>query len=273
MALHTFSLGSLVKTALRQYGKPNVPENWPYAYGFLGMGGYTLTDSSRIPVLNNKIIKHFYFHEIGCDTPGQFAFYMDEALNLIMPYYDQLYQCEYLKAANLVGVSYEELVKELYGETGKRDTTGTTGGTATTASEDSTYVDGQIDTDGTVSGTNSSTGRFLDTPQTQIQLLDDGFLTSAQKNEGTTSETTDNTQTGHTTTTAHGNTETTSSGTNEENQTTSKDGNRTEERSYFMSDPKNVQVLYNLGRALLNIDEQVVTSKEIHECFWWEYDY
>ena len=273
MALHTFSLGSLIKTALRQYGKADVPENWPYAYGFLGMGGYTLTDSARIPVLNNKIIKHFYFHEIGCDTPGQFAFYMDEALNLIMPYYDQLYQCEYLKAANMVGVSYEELVRELYGETGKRDTTGTTGGTATSTSEDSTYVDGQTDTDGTVSGTSGSTNKFADTPQGSIQNLNDGFMTNYTVADGSTSETTDSTVTGHTTTTANGETMTTSSGTNEEMQTTSKDGNRTEERSYFMSDPKNVQVLYNLGRALLNIDEQVVTSKEIHECFWWEYDY
>ena len=273
MALHTFSLGSLVKTALRRYGKADTPENWPYAYGFLGMGGYTLTDSSRIPVLNDKIIRHFYFHEIGCDTPGQFAFYMDEALNLIMPYYDQLYQCEYLKAANMVGVSYEELVKGLYGETGKRDTTGTTGGTATSTSEDSTYVDGQTDTDGTVTGTSGSTNKFADTPQGSISNLDDGFMTNYTGADGNTSETTDSTVTGRTTTTADGKTTTTSSGTDEENQTTSKDGNRTEERSYFMSDPKNAQVLYNLGRALLNIDEQIVTSKEIHECFWWEYDY
>ena len=273
MALHTFSLGSLIKTALRQYGKPDVPENWPYAYGFLGMGGYTLTDASRIPVLNNKIIKHFYFHEIGCDTPGQFAFYLDEALNLIMPYYDQLYQCEYLKAANLLGVSYEDLYKELYGETGKRDTNATTGGTATTTSEDSTYVDGQTDTDGTVTGTSGSTNKFADTPQGSIQNLNDGFMTNYTVADGNTSETTDNTVTGHTTTTADGKTTTTSSGTNDENQTTSKDSNRTYERSYFMSDPKNAQVMYNLGRALLNIDEQVVTSKEIHECFWWEYDY
>lgn len=261
MALHTFSLGSLVATACRKYGHTPDQANWADAYAFLGMGGYRLTDASRVPVLNDKIIKHYWFHEIGCDTPGQFAFFMDEALNLIMPYYDQLYQCEYLKTANLLGVSTEELFKEIYGETGSRDTNSSSTGKATSESTDHSVVDGSN------TETVNTTDRALDTPMGAITNLDDGYLTSGAKGDRTTDSTVGNTSdtTGSTTSTQD------TSATDAEK--TAKDANRTYERTVFTSNPHNALVLYNLGRELLNLDEQVVTSKELHACFWTLYDY
>lgn len=261
MALHTFTLGGIVKQVCDRYGVDAAQANWPKAYSFIGLGGYTLTDASRIQVLNDKIIKHYWFHEIGCDTPGQFAFFMDEAMNLIMPYYDKLYQCEYLKAANLLGVSVDDVYKEMYGETGTRATKATSEGSANTSSTDHTAVDGSN------TETVNSTDRSLDTPMGAITNLDDGYLTAGAKGDRTTDSTVGNTSDSTGTSTS---TQTTSATDNED---TAKDGTRTYERTSFTSDPKNAAVLYNLGRELLNLDEQVVTSKELHACFWTLYDY
>lgn len=49
------------------------------------------------PVLCQKIIDHYYFYEIGSETPDRFKFYINEHLRLIMPYYNQLYSSELLK--------------------------------------------------------------------------------------------------------------------------------------------------------------------------------
>lgn len=47
--------------------------------------------------LNQKIIDHFYFREIGSETPDRFNFYLERKMNEIMPYYNQLYESEMLK--------------------------------------------------------------------------------------------------------------------------------------------------------------------------------
>ena len=46
-------------------------------------------------VFEKLFIKHFYFREIGFDTPERFKHKLEAKLNLIMPYYSQLYQTEW----------------------------------------------------------------------------------------------------------------------------------------------------------------------------------
>lgn len=41
--------------------------------------------------LNNKIIRHFYFKEIGFETVGRFKYELKTLLNEIMPYYNKIY--------------------------------------------------------------------------------------------------------------------------------------------------------------------------------------
>lgn len=43
------------------------------------------------PILEEKILKHYYMWEIGLETIGLWKFYLDMRLNEIMPYYNQLY--------------------------------------------------------------------------------------------------------------------------------------------------------------------------------------
>lgn len=44
--------------------------------------------------LCDKIIRHYWFNEIGQETPDRFKHYLNEQLALIMPYYNQLYKSE-----------------------------------------------------------------------------------------------------------------------------------------------------------------------------------
>lgn len=53
---------------------------------------YPIYDASYKPVLETKIINHFYFREIGAETAAQFKFMLARTLNEIMPAYNQLYE-------------------------------------------------------------------------------------------------------------------------------------------------------------------------------------
>jgi hypothetical protein len=52
---------------------------------------YPIFDENYRPVLESKIINHFYFREIGLETVGQWKWFLKEKLNLIMPYYNKFY--------------------------------------------------------------------------------------------------------------------------------------------------------------------------------------
>lgn len=51
--------------------------------------------------LCSKILRHYWFYEIGMSTPDKFKFYLNEQLAMIMPYYNQLYESELLKVVPL----------------------------------------------------------------------------------------------------------------------------------------------------------------------------
>lgn len=44
------------------------------------------------PALEKKILMHYFNKEIGFETVGLWKFYLEERLNLIMPYYNELYK-------------------------------------------------------------------------------------------------------------------------------------------------------------------------------------
>lgn len=96
--------------------------------------GITIFDdtwSTFIPehkeTLCNKIIRYYYFNNIGCETPDRFVHYLNESLSRMMPYYNQLYQSELIKIDPMLnhsivqnGRSIENLLKTM-----KTDTTST----------------------------------------------------------------------------------------------------------------------------------------------------
>lgn len=81
----------------------NVQSTVPYSktirythdtYSKIGLNEYPIFDESYRNTLNDKIIDHFYFREIGFETVAQFAWFMRRTMNEIMPYYNKLYETE-----------------------------------------------------------------------------------------------------------------------------------------------------------------------------------
>lgn len=70
----------------------------------LDLDSYPIFDEEYRPYLNRKIIDHFYFREIGQETPDRFNFFLGRTMREIMPYYNKLYESELM--------SYDPLATE-----------------------------------------------------------------------------------------------------------------------------------------------------------------
>lgn len=74
-AVFTVELGSLVEN------------------GFdLGLDKYPIFDEEYRSGLNAKITEHYWFREIGMETPQLFKRFLNRRMNEIMPFYNQLYE-------------------------------------------------------------------------------------------------------------------------------------------------------------------------------------
>ena len=58
---------------------------------------YPIFDETYRPVLEKKILKHYYTREICAETVGLWKHFLDARLNDIMPYYNKLYESELLQ--------------------------------------------------------------------------------------------------------------------------------------------------------------------------------
>lgn len=58
---------------------------------------FPIYDESYRKVLCKKILKHYYMREIGAETVGLWTMWLNERMELIMPYYNQLYESALLK--------------------------------------------------------------------------------------------------------------------------------------------------------------------------------
>lgn len=77
----------------------------------LGLKEYPIFDESYRNVLNNKILQHFRFREIGFETAELFKYYLNVKMNEIMPYYNQLYKSELIEFNPLYNTELEETYK------------------------------------------------------------------------------------------------------------------------------------------------------------------
>jgi len=90
---------------------------------------YPIFDEAYRTTLETNIVNHYYFREIGFETIAQFKFFLKARMNVIMPYYNQLYQTEGLITKddyniNLNSVeSHTRTVDHSSNETSHSDTT------------------------------------------------------------------------------------------------------------------------------------------------------
>lgn len=136
-------------------------------------------DNYKIP-LEKKIIRHFYLREIGFETLGLWKLKLNDKLNEIMPYYNQLYESELLKFNPLIDVDIK-----------------TTSNTADAGSTDFS----QTDTKNT-SETETKKDTFSSAEHSAFKLTKSGTAsgesTSEDKNDGTLTNSSSSTNSGST---------------------------------------------------------------------------
>ena len=82
---------------------------WVIENGYdLQLNEYPIFDENYRQKLNQKIINHYYFREIGFETVGLFRFYLKQTMNEIMPYYNQLYESALLEIDPLNTINFTE---------------------------------------------------------------------------------------------------------------------------------------------------------------------
>lgn len=153
---------------------------------------YPIFDVNYKPVLETKILKHYYTREIGEETVGLWKLRLNARMNEIMPYYNKLYQTELLKFDPLEDTNLKttsnRTIDRKENESGNSIThLGTTSSLDTVGKDASA---GNFAESGDNSRTENTTdnlahedtNRFWDTPQNGLQPLTDAtYLTDARK--------------------------------------------------------------------------------------------
>lgn len=171
-------------------------------------------DDYKIP-LEKKIIRHFYLREIGFETLGIWKLKLNDKLNEIMPYFNQLYESELLKFNPLIDVDVKTTSNTAdkgntdFSQTDTKNTSDTetkkdvfsstehsafdsskSGSTSGQSSSDSTN-DGTVTDTSTSSKTYDDNDDYSDTPQGTVGNLNNlTYLTNARHKHGDSSDTT-----------------------------------------------------------------------------------
>lgn len=147
---------------LKQLKENNVP-----LFNF----NYPIFNEEYRPILEDKIIRHFYFREIGFETIGRFLFELETKLNEIMPFYNKMYESTLLEFDPLL--NYQ--VKETY----EKMNVGNTQGNANS---------------NTTGSLNEKTNQlFSDTPQGRVDFNTSSHVTTMSQDVNTSSTSNDST--------------------------------------------------------------------------------
>lgn len=79
------------------------------------MTNYPIFDENYRETLNNNILHHYYENEIGFETAPLFRFYLNQKLNEIMPYYNELYKVQKKLIDDKLLLNNVNLTEELKG--------------------------------------------------------------------------------------------------------------------------------------------------------------
>lgn len=205
----------------------------------LGLKDYPIFDESYREQLNNKIIQHYYFREIGFETEALFKNRLNQKMNEIMPYYNQMYESSKLKIDPLSTIDLEEVFSRKSKTTGEgtSSTSGTGNNTNNFNSTDATDY-GKI-------------SKFSDIAQAQTtpnEILNDKYLTSATVDDGQDKNTNTGTNTSQT--------ESTTSGTSTDKRNLDEDTTLTRKGNNGTASESELLNMYR--ETFLNIDMMII---------------
>lgn len=231
MSRYTTELRYPIEQRLNYLKLEHVEENWPQVYDFLGLSDYPIYDEAHRRELNDKIIRRYYFREIGFETWNQFKWHLRSHMHEVMPYFNELYET--------VGLIKDPLsTRDMsFDETGNRSRN----------FSESRHNESTSHTDTNSTGTTSDKNVFQDTPMngldtSAVQSMD--YATNVTFDDGST--------------TTEGESDVTGSG---DATTTSDEGEShgLSHREHGYDRPQ-AETLLTYRKAILNIDLEVVES-------------
>ena len=250
MAEYTIELGKLITLAGFDIGLNDYP-----LPEFLKSAG---DRESWRKALNQKILNHYQFNEICCLPPDRFKVLLNNTMNEIMPYYNNLYEAMNVKWEFFTGGTRTAIVKG--DATDDRTVTRTGTDTLAHTGNDTTTSEGKhTDTD-----TNYNLGVASDTPGQMLNIENDiannTYASSATKSKGNSQHSGNNSNTD---TTDYNSTDTTTHNTTDKDKNLHNDNkNRTvnglNNRSY-------AELFKEYSESIRNLDLEVIN--ELKDCF------
>lgn len=108
---------------------------------------YEIDDAAWKEKLERDIVNHYYFYEIGSETPDRFKHQFMSKMLEIMPYYNKLHNSEVMITDPLVNRKLSEIITEIESSTTVNDNSKTQGITSESTTQDkgsdSTITDGE----------------------------------------------------------------------------------------------------------------------------------
>ena len=146
---------------------------------------YPIYEAEHKPVLEKKILKHYYTREIGAETAGLWKLWLNDTLNLVMPKYNKLYELEALTLnKDLQNIDVETVTEREDDFTRTDNLTDSRDHTRTDNLSQSTY------------GSATTADKYSDTPQgTVSNVNNDTYLTDYRNIANSNSEAVTNTGT------------------------------------------------------------------------------
>ena len=140
-------------------------------------------DSTYKETICSKILRHYYFREIGAETVGLWCAWMNTTLSEIMPYYNKLYASALLDLDPFNDTDYTRTGTRAGTQDEKSQSTYSDAGAS--ESETETSESGNTSTPDTATDSGSSTkyDLYSDTPQGALTGVENQtYLTEARKN-------------------------------------------------------------------------------------------
>ena len=292
MSKYTTELRWVMEQALDDLGLANEEDNWKQCWKVVGLDDYPLYDETHRDALNTKIVRRYYTREIGAETVGRWRMFVRDAMHSIMPYYNQLYESEVkVKGIDFMNDRDLEITQEVAGtekktETGSETQVDTGSSKSSSESSQTGHADTTTDVDTTVTGDSwntsdsKDTNVFSDTPQSmmvpdQIEKMQyasnvtidtvhsDAKAGSRNVTDGTTTVTADDTSS--------------ASGSGTGSYDNSSNRNSTDSLSRDTTDDlkrhevgvlsSRANLLKEWRENMMNIDDMVVSDRELRECF------
>lgn len=252
MANYTMTIAEMMNNTLTNH-------IFPTTYDFY------LDDEQLKKAFEEKFISHYYYREIGFESPFMFIQKLESHLILNMPYWKQLYQTE-LKSRDI-----DFLLNKDLKETFVREINSENQSTGTNASTQNATNTSSVTQNGTSSSTNSTTESGTnDTTHKESSInngvsevsLSDGYLTGTSFDSSSYSTTASNNSSGENETRG---TSTSSDGV-ESSGTTTQSGNENMTEKTELTSKGNIgitssaQLLKEWREVLINMDKIIIES-------------